>query len=67
LNRLLNNETEVNYVVGVNTATYKHYIDFASRNKIPYMLTNAGWSKNTAHPMEVRSEVDLPELVRYGR
>jgi alpha-glucosidase len=58
---------EVNYHTGVNNAAYKHYIDYASRHNIPYMLIDEGWSKNRAHPMESIDEVDLPELVRYGR
>ncbi|MDR1593684.1 MAG: glycoside hydrolase family 97 protein, partial [Prevotellaceae bacterium] len=67
MNRRADYGPEVNYSAGVNTAAYKHYIDFASRNKISYMLFDEGWSKNNAHPMEVRPEVDIPELVRYGR
>jgi len=58
---------EVNYSAGVNTAAYKHYIDFAARNNIPYLILDEGWSVNNAHPKEVKKEVDLEELVRYGR
>ncbi len=28
---------------GMNTATMKHYIDFASESGFPYMLIDAGW------------------------
>ncbi|MDR2847759.1 MAG: glycoside hydrolase family 97 protein [Bacteroidales bacterium] len=67
MNRWSDYGPEVNYTAGVNTAAYKHYIDFASRNKIPYLVIDAGWSKDNAAPMEVQESVDMPELVRYGR
>ena len=28
----------------MNTATMKHYIDFASASGFPYMLIDAGWA-----------------------
>lgn len=58
---------EVNYEAGVNTATYKHFIDFASRNKIPYLILDEGWSIQNEHPKAIKPEVDMPELVRYGK
>jgi alpha-glucosidase len=67
MNRRSDYGPEVNYVAGVNTAAYKHYIDFASRNRIPYLVLDEGWSKSIAHPKEVQPEVDMQELVRYGR
>ncbi|MDR0537841.1 MAG: glycoside hydrolase family 97 protein [Tannerellaceae bacterium] len=66
INRWVDYGPEVNYKAGVNTAAYKHYIDFASRNKIPYLILDEGWSKNRAHPKEIIPEVDMPELIRYG-
>ncbi|MDR1097265.1 MAG: glycoside hydrolase family 97 protein [Tannerella sp.] len=66
MNRWSDYGPEVNYRAGVNTQAYKHYIDFASRNGIPYMVLDEGWSKNIAAPLEVKPEVDLDELVRYG-
>jgi alpha-glucosidase len=66
MNRWSDYGPEVNYRAGVNTQAYKHYIDFASRNGIPYMLLDEGWSKDMSAPMEVKPEVDLDELVRYG-
>jgi alpha-glucosidase len=67
LNRGIDYGPEVNYKAGVNTEAYRHYIDFASRNHIPYMLIDAGWSKDIAAPSEVKENLDLKELVRYGR
>ncbi len=34
----------VNFKPGMNTATLKHYIAFAARAHLPYMLIDAGWS-----------------------
>lgn len=34
----------VSFKPGMNTATMEHYIDFASRAHLPYMLIDAGWS-----------------------
>ncbi|MDR0845397.1 MAG: glycoside hydrolase family 97 protein [Tannerella sp.] len=67
MNRWSDYGQEVNYQAGVNTAAYKHYIDFASRNKIPYLVLDEGWSKNNAAPKDIKESVDIPELVRYGK
>jgi alpha-glucosidase len=67
MNRWSDYGPEVDYQAGVNTAAYKHYIDFASRNKIPYMVLDEGWSKNNAAPKDIKESVDMSELVRYGK
>ncbi len=56
----------VDFVAGVNTETYKYFIDFASRFGIEYILLDEGWSKGTWNITEYKPEVDVPELVRYG-
>ncbi len=33
----------VDFKTGVNEQTYRYYIDFASENKIPFILFDAGW------------------------
>ena len=33
----------------LSTQMYKYYIDFASENKIPYLLVDAGWSNVFNH------------------
>jgi alpha-glucosidase len=49
----------------MNTASYKYYIDFASKYKIPYILLDAGW--NTRGDLtKPRPEINLEELVAYG-
>jgi|CZKL01.1.fsa_nt_gi alpha-glucosidase len=62
---------------GMNTATMKHYIDFASSSGFPYMLIDAGWAHaNRKTPddyaaladiTQVTPEIDMPELLRYAK
>ncbi len=59
--------TGVDFVAGVNTPTYKAYIDFASKNNIEYVILDEGWAVKYANDlMKVVPEIDLPELVRYA-
>jgi alpha-glucosidase len=62
---------------GMNTATMKHYIDFASASGFAYMLIDAGWAKAErrgpqdyaalADITQVTPEIDMPELLRYAK
>lgn len=54
------------FVPGLNTPTYKYYIDFAARLDFPYIIIDDGWA-NPNDMQELNPDVDLPELVRYGR
>ena len=40
-----NNVYGVPFRAGVNTDTYKHYIDFAAENGIEYVILDEGWYK----------------------
>ena len=60
------NVRDVPFRAGVNTATYKYYIDFASKYHIPYIILDEGWYK-LGNLLDVKPEIDVPELVRYGR
>ncbi len=68
----------VTFKTGMNTATMKHYIDFASASGFPYMLIDAGWAVAPARSgpedysaladiTRVVPEVDMPELLRYAK
>ncbi|HEY0173636.1 MAG TPA: glycoside hydrolase family 97 protein [Pyrinomonadaceae bacterium] len=62
---------------GMNDATMKHYIDFASETGLEYMLVDAGWytkkpswgddADTEADITKSIPEIDLPGLVRYAR
>lgn len=56
----------VDFKTGVNNETYKKYIDFASKNKLEYILMDEGWYED-GKIMEPIQEINLKELVEYGR
>ncbi len=58
----------VDFETGVNTETYKYYIDFASRNKIEYVILDEGWAVNKQYDlMQIVPEIDLEELIAYAK
>ncbi|MDR0537287.1 MAG: glycoside hydrolase family 97 protein [Tannerellaceae bacterium] len=69
INRSTDYGPMVTYRQGINTPTYKRYIDFASLNHIHYLLIDAGWAKDHSAlpPLEVLPELDLPEVIRYAK
>ncbi len=54
------------FVAGINTATYKAYIDFAAEAKLDYILLDEGWSKE-GNPEEPIASININEIVRYGQ
>ena len=59
---------DVDFRAGINTETYKYYIDFAAEHGIEYVILDEGWSVNMAADlMQVIPEIDIPELVNYGK
>lgn len=57
----------VDFQPGVNTKTYKHYIDFASENNIEYVILDEGWSVNLAADLyQIVPEIDLEEILSYA-
>lgn len=60
------NITGVDFKAGCNTQTYKHYVDFASRYGLEYLVVDEGWSKNAKDMSELNPNLDLVELIRYA-
>ena len=58
---------DVTFEGGINLETYKYFVDFASRNNIPYIIMDEGWALNTRDPFKTNPKVNLPELIRYGK
>lgn len=58
---------DVNFVSGYNTATYKYYIDFASKFGLKYIVMDEGWAKTTRDPYTPNPDVDVHEIIRYGK
>ena len=57
----------VNFRSGMNTDTYKYYIDFASKNRLEYIIIDEGWSGRESLVEKLNPEIDIPQLVAYGR
>ncbi len=58
----------VDFKAGINNQTYKHYINFASKHNIEYVILDEGWAVNKqADLMQVVPEINLPELIDYGK
>lgn len=62
-----NNIYDVDFKSGINTETYKYYIDFASQYGLEYVILDEGWSKSTTDMLESNPDIDVLELVNYGR
>ncbi|MDR1336396.1 MAG: glycoside hydrolase family 97 protein [Tannerella sp.] len=61
------NISGVDFKSGVNNATYKYYIDFASAHNIEYVILDEGWAVNgKADLMQVVPEINLKELAKYA-
>ena len=58
---------DVNFVFGYNLDTYKYFIDFAARYGIPYILMDEGWALSTQDPYTPNPQVNVHEIVRYGK
>lgn len=58
---------DVNFEGGINLETYKYFVDFASRNGVPYILMDEGWALSTRDPYRTNPKVNLPELISYAR
>lgn len=57
----------VPFKAGINTETYKYYIDFAAHNGLQYVILDEGWyDSKSGDIMNHIPEVDLPELIRYA-
>ncbi len=61
-----NNIYGVDFKSGINTQTYKYYIDFASKYGIEYIILDEGWYK-LGNVLDVAPEMNIEELVAYGR
>lgn len=57
----------VDFVTGINNATYKYIIDCASKYGVEYILLDEGWNKRVEDPFTTRDEIDVSELVEYGK
>ena len=58
----------VDFKTGVNNETYKHYIDFAYKYGLEYVILDDGWAvSGKADMMQVVPAIDLKMLVAYAK
>ena len=60
------NLTGVDFEAGINTDTYKYFIDFAQANHLEYIIIDEGWSSPESL-MQLSNKMDLPALISYAR
>jgi alpha-glucosidase len=60
-----NNVYGVDFRAGVNTETYKYYIDFASKYGIEYVILDEGWYI-LGNLLELNPEIDIEEIIQYA-
>ncbi|MBR1917527.1 MAG: glycoside hydrolase family 97 protein [Bacteroidaceae bacterium] len=57
----------VDFRAGINTDTYKYYIDFASQQGIEYVILDEGWAvPGEADLFKIVPEINLEELISYA-
>lgn len=61
------NISGVDFKSGINNETYKYYIDFASKNKIKYVILDDGWyDRMKGSVFAVVPAINLEELIHYA-
>jgi alpha-glucosidase len=60
------NISHVDFRAGINTPTYKYYIDFAAANKLEYIIMDEGWS-DRMDLLKMEPGVDLQAILDYGK
>jgi len=61
-----NNVYGVDFKAGINTETYKYYIDFAAKYGLQYIILDEGWYK-LGNVLQVVPEINMEELTAYAR
>lgn len=59
------NVYDVDFISGVNTETYKFFIDFAAANGIEYIILDEGWYK-LGNLADINPDIDMTELSGYA-
>lgn len=69
-----NYDQNVDFKPGMNTATMEHYIDFASKNGVEYMMIDAGWAARGTGPnsseaniTETQPNIDMPAIMKFAK
>jgi alpha-glucosidase len=62
-----NNIYGVDFKAGINTKTYKYYVDFASKFGLEYIMLDEGWTKTTTDLIHTAADIDIQEIIDYGK
>jgi alpha-glucosidase len=62
-----NNIYGVNFKAGINTETYKYYIDFAAKFGLAYIMLDEGWTRTTTDLLNPAKTIDIEEIINYGK
>ncbi len=54
----------VDFKTGMNTPTYDYFADFSVKNKLPFMLIDAGWVEDYDTCADAEPEFDMPEVIK---
>ncbi|SDF53151.1 alpha-glucosidase [Dyadobacter soli] len=63
---ITSNIFNVPFKSGINTATYKYYIDFAKRFGFERIMMDAGWSDNN-DLFKINPDIDMDEIMAYAK
>lgn len=58
--------TGVDFEAGINTRTYMHYIDFAARKGLEYVILDEGWAKDNGDILDINPAIDLDAIIKYA-
>lgn len=58
--------TGVDFEAGINTDTYKYYIDFAARRGLQYVILDEGWAKDSGSLSEINPDIDLEAIIIHA-
>lgn len=56
----------VDFRAGINTATYKYFVDFAAENGLQYIILDEGWSE-TGNLGLINKALNMDELAAYAQ
>lgn len=59
--------TGVPFRAGMNTDTYRYYIDFAAKNHLEYIIIDEGWSTDESLRSDLNPDIDLLSLLPYAQ
>ncbi|MBS0010399.1 MAG: glycoside hydrolase family 97 protein [Bacteroidales bacterium] len=60
-----NNIYGVDFMAGINTESYEHYIDFAAEYGLEYIILDEGWYR-LGDVLDVSPRIDIPRLCQYA-